>query len=253
MTDRNQIHATLYVPSEGRNSLNACMDVTFKHCAKYGVNAVVIYTATGDGAVLAIDSYLSKPEFSQIKLVAVTPPAKRMYVNADPNAAEAKVRTGIFGERAVKLYQSGVPVISARLPFRSIAAVRKAAPDEQPVTDAMQVVDQAFGMLGGGFSICVQAALLACDAGAIAPGERVVAMSADTSVQLIATHSELFLSATHGLLVEHIICRPSMYTISKPDHVITKLQVKALADETISPEHPALLAEPDHERTIDDE
>ena len=199
MTDK--VLATLYVNGEGRPSLDACMDATFRHCSKYSVNAIVMYTATGDGPCAAVDKYSSQEEFAHIRIVAVTPPAQRVYV-ADPRApAGERVRAGIFGEKRVKLNEAGVPVISARLPFRSVAT----PPSDESAAEPMQLVDRAFGVLGGGFSLCVQSALIACDAGAVSPGERIAAMSADTSVVLLAAHSEMFLSATHGLLIEHII------------------------------------------------
>lgn len=217
MTDK--VLATLYVQGEGRPSLDACMEATFRHCAKYEVAAVVMYTSVGDGPCIAVDRYTSVAEFAHIRIVAVTPPAQRLYL-ADPRepGATAPVRTGIFGERRVKLNEAGVPVISARLPFRSLAV----PPSEEASFDPMQLVDRAFGTLGGGFSLCVQAALLACDAGAVSPGERVAAMTADTSIVLLASHSENFLSPKHGLFVEHIICRPSLYDISKPAHLVTR-------------------------------
>ena len=86
----------------------------------------------------------------------------------------------------------------------------------------MQLVDRAFGVLGGGFSFCIQAVLMACDAGAVAAGERVAAMSADTSLVVLASQSESFLSSFTGLLVNHIICRPMLYDISKRFHFATE-------------------------------
>jgi len=218
--------ATLYVDGEGRPSLEACMDATYAHCRKYGVNVVVMYTATGEGPCMALDRYANNPEFSQVRLVAVTPPAQRRYI-ADPRNREAEpVRSGIVGERRVRLTEADIPIISARLPFRS------AADPELGVTDPMQLVDRAFGVLGGGFSLCIQAAMIACDAGAVAPGEFVAAMSADTALVIVATHTEAFLSSTHGLLVQHVICRPSLYDISKLNHVVTKRAIEAKKRET---------------------
>lgn len=71
-------------------------------------------------------------------------------------------------------------------------------------------------------SLCVQAVLMACDAGAIALGERVVVMSADSAFVVRACQSESFLSPHTGLVVEHVVCRPSTYNISKPHHYLTQ-------------------------------
>ncbi len=213
MTDKKAL-ATLYVDGEGRPHLDACMAATFEHCRQYKVNAIVIYTWAGEGPVLALERFLEQPDFAHIRIVAVTPPAQKTYL-ADPRAEKSSiVRTGITGERRRRLTEAGVPIVSARLPFRPVA------PDEG-LTDPMQLVDRALGVLGGGLSLCVQAALMACDAGAVAHGERIAAMSADTAVVLVACQSETFLSPKRGMLVEHIICRPSLYDISKALHETT--------------------------------
>ena len=101
-------------------------------------------------------------------------------------------------------------MISAHFPFKTTSN-RGRAPEWNEAAEA-------FGVLGGGFSLCVQAVLVACDAGAVDAGERVVSMSADTSIVALASRTETFLSAHQGLIVEHIICRPMRYGISKPHH-----------------------------------
>lgn len=223
---------TMYVPGEGRVHLDACMAATFAHCRDHEVGVIVIYTSNGDGPCRAVENFLKIPEFSNIRLVAVTPPANRPYVSNPQRPVEERelVRAGVFGEKRKLLTDANVPIVSARLPFRSVLA-----PDDQShpalSLDPMQTVDRAFGILGGGFSFCVQVALIACDAGAVRPGERVAVMSADTAMVVLACQSESFLSPSHGLLVEHIICRPLLYDISKSKHFITELALQRHLDE----------------------
>lgn len=211
---------TTYVGGEGRDHLGACMEATFQYCRDHAVSVLVIYTATGDGPALAVDRFLTQPQYANIRVVAVTPPANRTYV-ADSRAEERTfVQTGIFGERQKQLSDAGVSIVSARLPFRPLTTSAVQGPSGP--TDPMQLVDRAFGVLGGGFSFCIQAVLMACDAGAVTRLERVAAMSADTALVVIASQSESFFSADIGLLVEHIICRPSLYDISKQTHFMTE-------------------------------
>lgn len=227
---------TVYVAGEGRSHLDACMEATFVYCRDHEIGAVVIYTSNGEGPCIAVERYLHNPEFSSIRIVAVTPPANRPYI-ANPQHAEEErkvVQAGVFGEKRKLLTDANVPIVSARLPFRSVLA-----PDDQSrpasTLDPMHAVDRAFGVLGGGFSFCIQVALMACDAGVVKQGERIAVMSADTAMVVLACQSESFLSPTAGLLVEHIICRPLLYDISKRDHIVThqvvrqQLEVQQLA------------------------
>jgi hypothetical protein len=209
---------TTYLQGEGRNHLDACMEATFSHCLDHAVNVIVIYTATGDGPCLAVERYLPQPEYSKIRLVAVTPPANRTFVADSRTPDRTYVKTGIFRERRELLEKAGVSIVSARLPFQSLVP----APVPDKTSDPMELVERAFGVLGGGFAYCLQAVLMACDAGAVRSLERVAAMSADTALVAIASHSEAFLSPKLGMLVEHIICRPALYDISKHLHFMTE-------------------------------
>jgi uncharacterized protein len=227
---------TTLVDGEGRDQLDACMAATFEHCRTYGLDTVVIYTANGIGPCLAVDRYLSRPEFVNMRIVAVTPPANKPYMG-NPLAARGAsntVRTGIFGDRRKQLIEAKVPIVSARLPFRSPISATPATEDVPPL-DPMQIVDRAFGVLGGGFSLCVQAVMMACDAGYVASGELVAAMSADTAIVAYAAHSEDFISPKKGLLVLHIICKPTVYKLSKSAHEYTLFSIEQAEEPTQVP------------------
>lgn len=232
----NDTVPTVYVEGEGPAYLDQCMAAAFAFCKASEIKVMVIFTSTGEGPEKAVDRYRSQEQFADIRLVAITPPAKRQY----RDAAGEPVRAGIAAERVEKLRRAEVAVASARLPFRSILAQPdpiKPPGAEGPVMiatasnfDAMNVVDRVLGMFGGGLSLCVQAVLMACDAGFVSVGERVVAISADTAVALHACQSESFLSPHVGMLVDHIICRPRIYQISKPHHYVTQAWVDEEVD-----------------------
>ena len=63
------------------------------------------------------------------------------------------------------------------------------------------------------FALCVQSILIAADAGYIEVGERVIATTADTAIIALAARTETFISPTEGLIVEHVITRPSVFDI----------------------------------------
>lgn len=189
--------------------MEACISSAFEFCRVQGINKVIIFTGTGDGAMFAVDTFLTRQEFSSIQMVAVTPPAGKLYRSMPGDDKSEIVSAGVPSARKDFLREMGVPVVSAHMPFKV------ANGSSQP---AWSDVAEAFGVLGGGFSLCVQSILMACDAGEVEIGERVVAASADTAMAAIASRTELFKSAQHGLLVEHIVCRPRRFDLSKRGH-----------------------------------
>jgi hypothetical protein len=56
---------------------------------------------------------------------------------------------------------------------------------------------------------------MACDAGHVDAGERCIAMSADTAVVARAGHSWNFFLKESTLAIEHFLCKPQYYQISR--------------------------------------
>jgi len=207
MTD----YSTRYFATEGRDNMKECIHRALQWCAREGIRTAVMFTSTGDGAHYAATELLLQEPFSGLHLVAVTPPFGKPLL-AKPGVVDSPViRAGIHPALRDELAALGVPVIAGHLPFNRMY-------DGEKMSSEWSRVVAAFGILGGGFAFCIQAVLMACDAGEVEVGERVVAVGADTAVVVIASRSESFLSPTDGLLVEHIICRPERYTISKRNH-----------------------------------
>lgn len=207
------VGVTTYLDREGRDSVLECISVSFDWCVKNDVSSVVIFTGTGDGPRYAAETMLCTDRYKHIRVTAVTPPFGRAY-KSNPSAPESPVvRAGINPAMRDSLLELGIAVIAAHLPFKEINTGRARESEWSRVSEA-------YGVLGGGFSLCVQSALMACDAGAIESGERIVSITADTAISLISSRTESFLSPVDGLLVEHIICRPVRYTISKEKHVL---------------------------------
>ena len=200
---------TVYVEAEGKPSMEVCIRESFLFCRDHRIGKVVLFTGAGDGAMFAVDNFLTNQEFESIQMIAVTPPSGKRYRSDPFDESSVIVASGVSPEKKEFLRDMGVPVVSAHMPFKTSTGTGVAAWNETA---------EAFGILGGGFSLCVQAILMACDAGEVDAGERVVAASADTSIVAIASRTELFLAPHHGLLVEHIICRPRQFNISKSHH-----------------------------------
>jgi hypothetical protein len=202
---------TRYFDGEGRNFMHECIDLSAGWCVRTGLTKMVIFTGTGEGPHYAATNLLYQEPYSHLQIVAVTPPVGRAYrtTPGDPNSP--LVSAGINPAMRDELAALGVVIVGAHLPFKEIHNGRERASEWSRVAEA-------YGVLGGGFALCVQAALVACDAGAIDNGERLVVASADTALVVVACRTESFLSPTDGLLVEHVICRPMRYSLSKRQH-----------------------------------
>lgn len=203
---------THYFPGEGRESMRECIDRSVEACLAYNIGSLVIFTGTGEGPHYAAKELLPQGKYSNLHVVAVTPPFGRAYL-ADPRQGPdgPLVRAGINPAMRDELEALGISVVAAHLPFKEMQVGRERVSEWSRVAEAL-------GVLGGGFALCIQAVLLACDAGAVPLGERVVVASADTALIVWTSRTELFLSPRDGLLVEHILCRPRAYQISKANH-----------------------------------
>lgn len=233
---------TRYFDGEGRAYMEPCLRHTFRWCRDNGIRKVVIFTGSGDGPMFAARSLL--PDYENITAVAVTPPVGRLYVR-DPNSEQKEfVRSGVSPRIHQFLQAFGVPVVSAHLPFKSTMGDH---------ANPLALVESAFGVLGGGFGLCVQAVLMACDAGRLEAGERVAAATADTAIVAVASRTETFLSPTEGLLVEQILCRPRRYTISKSQHLEYRGSQRPAIEGEVVNQRPALANEAQEDDDDDDD
>ena len=56
---------------------------------------------------------------------------------------------------------------------------------------------------------------MACDSGYVNEGERCIVMSADTALVVRAGHAYRFLSEASAFAIEHVLCKPVNYQITK--------------------------------------
>lgn len=209
---------THYFDGEGREFMQDCIRRAAQACVDLNLRSLVIFTGTGEGPHFAARELLPIAPFQQLRLVAVTPPWGRQYRMRPGDKESPIVRAGINPAMRDELESFDVAIVTAHLPFKEVYVGTEYRSDWARVAEA-------YGVLGGGFAYCVQAVMLACDAGAIPAGDRVVVASADTSFVAIASRTETFLSAGEGMLVEHIVCRPLRYNLSKPYHYRTDREI----------------------------
>jgi hypothetical protein len=185
-----------------------CVEATMQYCIDHQIRKLVMFTGTGQGPMHAIMSGYH-PDVG-VRIIAVTPPVGKVYLVNPLQPDAGMVRAGISPVTRRALEDSEIAIVSAHLPFQSPPG----DPGEHGFRSEWARVERSYAILGEGFSLCIQATLMACDAGHIEVGERVVAMTSATSISILASNTDLFLSPTHGLLVEGWICQPRQYDIS---------------------------------------
>ena len=68
------LRQTRYLHAEGRAFMRECITHAFERCGELAIRRVVLFTGTGEGALFALQELMSQPQYSQVELVAVTPP-----------------------------------------------------------------------------------------------------------------------------------------------------------------------------------
>ena len=63
--------------------------------------------------------------------------------------------------------------------------------------------------------MCVEAIIMATDAGYVEPGEYVIAMSADTAIVANGVSSTWLFHPDEGMTISEIICKPKFFTVSR--------------------------------------
>jgi hypothetical protein len=209
---------TLYFLQEGRENLRECLKVAFQAAKQHNVSKIVIFTAVGEGVRIALDSFCSLPEYSKIKMVAVTFPAGKTFTNKSGE----NLSVSIAPEDAALFAQHGVPIVRAHLPFDPIAPYYR---DRGVLGQDLTLVGEALNMFGVSMALCVQAVSLACDAGAVGLGEHVISLTSDTAILAQASSTRRMLGQ---LVIREVLCKPAVLSVSRrevADNVPTQLQL----------------------------
>ena len=109
------------------------------------------------------------------------------------------------------LRSNGVPLVRAHLPFDPISAQFQ---NHGVLGQDFSLIGNALSIFGGGISLCVQAVLMACDAGEVSLGEHAVVMTSDTSLLVRAAPTARLLT---DFIVREILCKPVFLTIGKTE------------------------------------
>lgn len=187
---------------------------------------LVIFTASGEGPALA---YNRLRQFDP-KIIAVTfPPG--FVATRTTDVGEIQIPARISDKLMRFFHGVGVTILTGRLPFDPIEGCDAA-------TLQMKLVKDVLSVFGGGFSLCVQAVLQACDMGALEIGERVIAITGDSAAVITASTTAKFLSVDEGLSINEILCKPRNFNIVRrqpPEPVQPSLELFAETETRLLP------------------
>jgi hypothetical protein len=225
MTQSSLKSTTEYFLQEGKSNLRDCVRIAFESAVNRGIQAIVMFTGIGEGPTIAIHDFLNKPEFAGIRVVAVTFPYGQRFEN-DKGVELSDDTRKMMGD-------NGVALIRAHLPFNPIAAHYR---NHGILGQDLTLIGNALSIFGGSMSLCVQAAIMACDAGLFQLGDHVISMTSDTAVIVRTAPTERLLT---DFIIREILCKPLYLTIGKGEDLLEDPALESSVEEGDAVESPS--------------
>jgi hypothetical protein len=154
---------------------------------------------------MALDEFCRHSDFSHIKLIAVTFPIGQPFTDSEKNPLVIDIN----GEQRKRFGEHDIPIIRAHMPFDPISPPHR---HRGVLGQDLSLVESALNVFGGSMSLCVQSVLIACDAGEVARGDHVIALTSDTAILAQAAPTRYMLTE---FAVREILCKPAIYSIGR--------------------------------------
>jgi hypothetical protein len=193
-----------YFLHEGKENLEDCLRIAFEAALEREIKTIVIFTGIGEGPRIAIEKYHSQAAFSEIRIIAVTFPNGQRFKDG------AQIEIG--RETLDLMAKNDVPLVRAHLPFVPIVAHYQG---HGIMGQDVALIGNALSIFGGSMSLCVQAALVASDAGYLELGEHAICLTSDTAILARTSPTHDFLT---NFIVREILCKPMLLTVMKHEH-----------------------------------
>jgi len=160
-----------------------------------GLKKAIIATSFGDTAVKALEYFKAE------ELIVIT----SMYGFREPG------KESIKPENRLKLEKAGAKIINTTHVFASIG---RAINRKYGVITLTQFIAEILKMLGQGFKVCAEIAIMAADCGGVPVNEEVIAIAGtgrgcDTAIVLVPAHSKDFFK----LQFKEIVCLPRIRSL----------------------------------------
>lgn len=198
-----------YFLREGRENLRECLRSALSAAANHNIRKLIIFTAEGLGIRVALEEFSAELSNRSIQIIAVTFPVGKPFTDAEGKPLVVEIPPTLRSE----MRERQIPVVRAHLPFDPIYPMQTSP---GVLGQDLSLVSSALNVFGGSMSLCVQAILMACDAGEVAPGEHVISMTSDTAILAQAAPTANML---RGLAVREVMCKPAIYSIGRKESV----------------------------------
>lgn len=226
------ISATYFL-QEGRDNLRKTLRIAFRAALLHKITKVVIFTAQGEGVRIAVDEFLSQPEYQHIRIIAVTFPKGKHFTGKDKRS----VLVEISAEDEAKFREHDIPILRHHLPFDPISSPYS---ERGSLGQGLSLVADALNIFGGSMSLCVQAVTIACDNGDVKLGEHVVSLTSDTAILAQATSTGRMLKE---LIIREVLCKPAILNVTRRESQQSTLPDRPVRHKALPVEQKALSTE----------
>jgi hypothetical protein len=193
------LNATIrYFPDEGRHHRAATLRACRARLRGGDIRHFVIFTLDGKAGLEASKVLGKLP----VKIIAISFPPENV-TSRDVPAGTFQI--GILGDIATRLQKAGITIVQGTMPLREILI-----PGDKDVK--IEAIRRTLGLMSGGLDLCVEAVLMACDAGHVDIGEIVLACSADTAIVARASRTTALLVSFE---IQEVLCKPRLLTTTK--------------------------------------
>jgi len=195
-----------YFRNEGRTNLESTLCKALERAVEKDIAKIVVFTADGEG-IFSLHKMLMDKNVNNMKIIGVTFPQNRPFYTEEkdgkmekffPKTSDSEIKEAIR--------KIGIPLVQGVMPFEEVIV-----PGAKQSN--MRIIKETLGLFSGGMQLCVQAALMATDAGCVDIGESVIAVAADTAIVVKGALSEYLFHPHEGLNILEIICKPSKMTV----------------------------------------
>lgn len=196
-----------YFEEEGRSNYGDVLRIVHDRAEEDDVDAMVVFAATTNGVRRALES-LADLESKPLTIATFRHEALA-YSETDEGLASTPIGISLAEEEALR-EEGKFSLVRAALPLSNeILVLRYGDPKLSGIREALK-------MFSGSMTLVVQAILVACDAGCLSQGQRVVAFSGDTAVLATAAHSDTLFFPDIGIEIHEILCKPARLTVTRP-------------------------------------
>jgi len=185
----------VYFDKMGKKNTEDTLKLAKERFNELGLKKVIIATSFGDTAVKALDYFKGE------ELVVIN----SMYGYREPGKESMKP------ENRQKLEEIGAKIINTTHLF---ASIDRSINREYGGITLTPFIGEVFKMLGEGFKVCAEMAIMAADCGGVPVDEEVMAIAGtsrgcDTAVVLVPAHSIDFFK----LQFKEIVCLPRVRSL----------------------------------------